>query len=314
MPVDPQAQAVLDAVIASGAPPLEQLSPEAARQNMREATRALGEPVAVAAIEDRQIPGPDSEIPVRIYRPALESAVGKSSAGEPLPVVVFYHGGGWVIGGVDTHDGYCRALANAAPAIVVSVEYRLAPEHPAPAAAEDAWAAADWAARNAEKLGGRSDRVCVAGDSAGGNLAAAAALLLRDRQGPQLHRQVLIYPIVDHDFETDSYRQFADGYYLTRAAMRWFWDNYCPRSEERSRPELSPLRAENLCGLPPTLVLTAECDPLRDEGHHYARRLADAGVPVTYSQYDGMIHGFIRRLDAIDKARDALAEVAEAVR
>lgn len=303
MPLDPQAQQLLQELAEAGLPSINELAPADARQQMMNGVAALGVPQAVNSIEDRTVPGSAGEIPVRIYRPH----------GEQLPVVVYFHGGGWVIGSIATHDGYCRALANAANAIVVSVDYRLAPEHSFPAAAEDSYEATRWVADHVNEIGGRG-ALAVAGDSAGGNLAAVVSLMARDRDGPAISLQVPIYPITDHDFKTASYEDFADDYYLTREAMIWFWDQYCAADTNRSQAYLSPLRAEDLQGLPPAIVITAECDPLRDEGEAYAERLREAGAEVTLSRYDGMIHGFIRRLDRLDQAHDALAQVAAAIK
>ncbi len=304
MPLDPQVEKLLAEMAAAALPPINELSPAEARQQMIDASAALGKPQAVESVEDHTIRGSGGEIPVRIYRPA----------GERLPVVVYFHGGGWVIGSLNTHDGYCRALANAAPAIVVSVDYRLAPEHKFPAAAEDAYDATCWASENAGAIGGRSGPLAVAGDSAGGNLAAAVALMARDRRGPAIGCQALIYPITDGDFDTPSYHNFATGYFLTRDAMIWFWEQYCAAETDRRHAYLSPLRAENLRGLPPALVITAEYDPLRDEGEAFAAQLRAAGTDVRLTRYDGMIHGFARRLNLFDQAQTALDEVADSLR
>jgi len=300
MALDPQVEKLLANIAQANLPALNELSPAAARKQMLDATAVLGEPQPVESVEDCSAPGPSGEIPLRIYRPA----------GEELPVVVYFHGGGWVIGSIDTHDGYCRALANAAKAIVVSVDYRLAPEHRFPAAAEDCFAATQWVNNQLDRLDGRVGSLTVAGDSAGGNLAAVVALMARDRGGADIARQILFYPITDHDFSTASYVDFASDYFLTRAAMIWFWDHYCPEDTDRDHPYLSPLRAENLAGLPKALVVTAAYDPLCDEGEAYAARLRKAGVDVTLARYDGMIHGFIRRFDAFDKAQECLRSTA----
>jgi acetyl esterase len=304
MPLDPQVQKFLTEMAVAPQPPMHELSPAAARQQMIDATAALGQPQAVDSIEDRAVSGSGGEIPVRIYKPA----------GQRLPVIVYYHGGGWVIGNLDTHDGYCRALANAAGAIVVSVDYRLAPEHKYPAAAEDAYVATCWASENASAIGGRSGPLAVGGDSAGGNLAAAVALMARDRRGPAIGCQLLIYPITDGDFDTPSYHDFATEYFLTRDTMIWFWDQYCAADADRRQAYLSPLRAENLRGLPPALVMTAEYDPLRDEGEAYAAQLRAAGSEVRLTRYEGMIHGFARRLNLFDQAQTALDEAADSMR
>ena len=305
MPLDPQARAVLDQMAALGLPPLGSLSPEETRRNMEERQAALPPGEAVASVEDRTIPGPGGDIPIRIYRP---------DGPTPMPVLVFFHGGGWVIGSVNTHDGTARTLANAGECIVVSVDYRLAPEHKFPAAAEDAYAATLWAAQHATSFGGDPERIAVGGDSAGGNLAAVVALMARDRGGPSLVYQLLVYPVTDYGFDTPSYGENAEGYLLTRDSMRWFWGHYLKDEADGADPYASPLRAESLAGLPPALVITAEFDPLRDEGAAYATRLREAGVPVQYSSYEGMIHGFFGMSLMLDKAKQAVREAGDMVK
>ena len=305
MVIDPQVQEFLEELKSLGAPPPETLSPAEARALHAAGAETLGPPEPVAAIEDRTVPGPAGEIPIRIYVP---QGTG------PFPVFVYYHGGGWVLGSIATHDGLCCAIANAARCVVVSVEYRLAPEHTYPAAVDDAYAATSWVVENAGLIGGDSRRVAVGGDSAGGNLAAAVCLMARDRQTFKPLLQVLIYPITDYNLDTTSYLENAEGYLLTRATMKWFWECYLADEEDGCQPHASPLRAEDLGRLPPALVITAEYDPLRDEGEAYAARLRDAGVPVTLTRYDGMIHAFIRRTAIFDKARTAMQQVADALK
>ena len=259
----------------------------------------------VGAVADRALPGPQGPVRVRVYDP--EGSV------RPLPVLVYFHGGGWVYGSLDTHDGVCRALAARTPCVVASVDYRLAPEHRFPAAVEDAWAATAWVAEHAASLGADPGRMAVGGDSAGGNLAAVLALRARDR-GLSLALQLLVYPVTYCDLDRPSYLECASGYGLTRDAMRWFWEHYLGPSGEWSEPEASPLRATDLAGVAPARVLTAEYDPLRDEGEEYARRLAQAGVAVVSSRYDGLIHGFIRMPALIDRTEDGLDECAAALR
>jgi acetyl esterase len=304
MPLDPQARALLDQLAARGDPPVTALTPQEARAQMVQATARLGEPPAIARVEALTVPGPGGAIPVRILAPQ-----GKA----PLPALVYFHGGGWVVGSIDTHDALCRALANAAGVTVVSVDYRLAPEHKFPAAAEDAYAATAWVAAHAAEIGVDPARLAVGGDSAGGNLATVVALMARERGGPRLVYQILIYPITDFNLETASYRENADGYFLTREAMAWYWGHYLANEADGQHPYASPLRASDLRGLPPALVITAEFDPLCDEGEAYAARLAAAGVPVTLTRYDGMIHGFLRRPVQLDRARGALVEAAAAL-
>ena len=302
MPVHPQARALAEQ-IGSGFDVTQHDIAEI-RRTLDEAAR-LGPRPEVAAVKDLEIPGPAGPIPVRVYR---------ASEQEERPVLVYLHGGGWVICSLETHDVTCRQLANAADCVVVSVDYRLAPEHRFPAAPEDCYAALCWSARNAESLGGDPRRLAVGGDSAGGNLSAVVSLMARDRGGPRLCHQLLVYPVTDHAFDTDSYRENAEGPLLTRAAMQGFWGHYLAREEDGRHAYASPLRAQDVAGLPPAHVITAEYDPLRDEGEAYARRLAAAGVPVVQSRYDGMIHGFFGFTDLIDPAREAVEEAARELR
>ena len=304
MSLDPQARAVLDQIAAIGGPPLHELSVREARQSLAAMAEMQGVPEDVAKIEDRTLPSPAGGIPVRIYTPA-----GRGS----LPVLVYFHGGGWVIGSVEGNDVLCRALSNAAGCIVMSVDYRLAPEHPFPAAVDDAYHATLWAAENAAGIGGDSSRIAVGGDSAGGNLAAVVAQIARDHGKPSLKFQLLIYPVTDAACDTPSYSENADEYFLTRDAMAWFWNHYVPNKSDRRNPHASPL-AGNLEGLPPALVITAEYDPLRDEGERYAERLRAAGIPVRLIRYDGMIHGFLNMGAVIDKGRNAVQQSAAALR
>jgi acetyl esterase len=299
MPLDSQAKQLMDQLSASGMPPLEEMGVEGARQAILAMTQMGGDPAAVASVTDRTIPGPAGEIPVRIYTPA-----GKP----PFPVLVYFHGGGWVIGSLESHDGTCRDLANGAGSIVVSVDYRLAPENRFPAAAEDAYAATKWVAENAASIGADAGRVAIGGDSAGGNLTAVVALMARDRGGPRLAFQLLVYPVTDVARDTRSYEENADGYFLTRKAMEWFWGHYLGRPTDGENAYASPLRAASLAGLPPALVITAEFDPLRDEGEAYARRLEEAGVHVRLKRYDGMIHGFFGMGRVLDQGKQAMAE------
>lgn len=303
--LDPNVRALLEAIRARGAPPLETLDPATARQVAMEnmAASALA-PEAVASIEDIRIPGPGGGIPVRIYMP---------NSAAPRPVIVYFHGGGWVLCNLDTHDAVCRAIARRSGATLVSVDYRLAPQHPFPAAVEDAYAATQWVAENAGRLGADPRRMIVAGDSAGGNLATVVCRKSRDAGGPAIAFQALIYPVTDlSSLETESYIEFAEDHQLTRRLMAWFRDHYLPRIEDRVHADASPLLAADLRGLPPALIITAECDPLRDEGEAYATRLKAAGVPVTLTRYRGMIHPFFSLGGAIPQALDAIQQVAGA--
>ncbi|HUZ73162.1 MAG TPA: alpha/beta hydrolase [Stellaceae bacterium] len=308
MPLDSQVQAVIDFVVASGRPPLNMLTPAAARDVAKVMFSVFARPAEdVGAVEDRSLPGPGGAIPIRLYR-----AHGTSRE-EVLPVMVYFHGGGFVIGNLDSHDRVCRALANRAGCAIVAVDYRLAPEHPFPAAVEDAWAAVEGVRAQAGALGIDGRRLAVGGDSAGGNLAAVTALLARDAK-VFLAAQLLVYPVTDLGAESASYREFADGYMLTRDTMQWFSRLYLARQQDMADWRASPLRAADLSGLAPALVLTAGFDPLRDEGKTYADRLAAAGTPVRYRCFDGLIHGFLGMTNAVDAADEAFGECAAALR
>lgn len=262
-------------------------------------------PTPVGRVEDRRIPGPAGEIPVRIYTP---------EGSGPFPLIAFFHGGGFVLCSLETHDELCRAMCRDAGAVVVSVDYRLAPEAKYPAAADDCYAATAWCAAHAAELGADAARLVVAGDSAGGNLAAVTALRARDLGAPRIRHQVLIYPATHCDFDTPSYRENAQGYFLTADAMRWFWAHYLENPAQASEPYACPAHAADLKGLPPATVITAEYDPLRDEGEDYAAQLRAAGVPVVLKRYDGMIHGFVSMGDVFDDARAAQRLIAEQLR
>lgn len=232
---------------------------------------------------DLTIDGPGGDLPLRVYRPH-----GQETA---LPVIVFAHGGGFVFCDLDSHDEFCRSMAAGVGAVVVSVDYRLAPEHPAPAAHDDVLAALRWTAEHAGEYGGDPTRIALAGDSAGGNLAATVAIAVRDGGGPPIAAQILIYPVIDDDFDTESYRRFGTGHYNTTSAMRWYWQNYAPDGTDDVR--LVPTRAATLADLPPAVVITAELDPPCSAGDAYAQRLAGDGVPVRHRRYNGLFHGFL---------------------
>lgn len=307
MPLDPQIQTFLDQLAASGLPPLDALTPREARLHMEAGTLMLGRLPTVGRSEDQSAPGPSGPIRLRLTAP---------SSRDPLPALVYFHGGGWVSGSLFSHEHLCRALTLASGLAVISVDYRLAPEHSFPSAVDDAEAATRWVFEHAADLGLDPARLAVGGDSAGGNLAAVVARRLRDRDsgGPPLAAQLLLYPATDADFDTPSYHANAAGYMLTRAGMMWYWDHYLPDRARRSDPDAAPLRTERLAGLPPAVVVTAEFDPLHDEGEAYARRLADAGVPVRGFSYDGLIHGFLRRYRLLDRGPSAIDEIARALR
>ena len=309
MALDPQVQAVIELVARAGRPAYHTLSPKDARQLFLE-TRPASTPTPpqIGAVRNLVAETAQGAIPLRVYRP---SGVPDSTR---LPAYVYFHGGGWVIGDLETHDVLCRQLTAAAGASVVSVDYRLAPEHKFPAAADDAWAATGWIVAHAAELGLDADRVAVGGDSAGGNLAAVVALMARDAGGPAIRQQVLIYPVTDVMRETRSYADFAEGYMLTRDSMRWFIAHYLRSSHDARDWRVSPLRASSLAGLPPALIVTAGFDPLRDEGEMYAGRLRDAGVMVDYVCYGGMIHGFAGMGKLIDTAHRAVSLIGDTLR
>jgi acetyl esterase len=304
--LDPTVRFLLEAIAAERNPPLESFSPVEARKVAEEAMKLVGgtmEPLR--SIENLRIPGPEGEIPIRIYTPESPA---------PRPALIYFHGGGWVVCSLDTHDVVCSALAHRAGAVVIAVDYRLAPEHKFPAAVNDCYAATDWVAANAEKLGVDPKRISVGGDSAGGNLAAVMSLKSRDENGPAIALQVMVYPVTDlSSFATSSYEKFGEDHYLTKKQMEWFRDHYLRNMDDARDPHASPLLANDLTRLPPALIITAECDPLCDEGAAYAKRLSGAGVPVTYTCYPGMIHPFFSLSGVIPQAFDALQQVADAV-
>lgn len=308
MAVHPEYQALLDmlAMMSADAPPLSQTTPDMSRQSFTGFIAIAGPGPQVALVEDRIIPGQTAPIPVRMYRPDLLATMSGA--------VLYFHGGGWVVGDLESHDGICRALCVGAQVVVISVDYRLAPEHPFPAAVEDCWDATRWVAENAAELGVDANRLVVAGDSAGGNLAAVVALLARDHGAPALALQTLVYPAVDGpDGSWASRVDNAQGYLLTSEQMDWFVDHYVPTTMLRSDWRVAPLRAASHVGVAPAHVITAEFDPLRDEGVAYAQVLHHAGVPVQQSLYDGAIHGFFQ-LQGSELGRRALDEVCDVIR
>ena len=284
VPLHPQVKTLLDGLAAAGGPALDTVPPEQAREMFSQMS-GLEQREEVARVDDRLVPGADGDIPVRVYTPV--AAVGA----EPSGVLLWLHGGGWVIGDLESADATARMLANRSGAVVVSVDYRLAPEHKAPAALEDCLAALVWTVENAELLGVTAAKVAVGGDSAGGNLAALLCHRVRDEFGPQIDFQLLVYPVTDCTLGHPSIEENADGYFLTKAAMVWFVGHYLGETDPKD-PTVSPLYADRCDGLPPALVITAEFDPLRDEGEAYAQRLREAGVVVQQRRFDGQIHGF----------------------
>ena len=300
MPLGQQEQAFIDQLAAGGGRGFHEMEVAEARQAILQLFQ-VENPEPVAKVEDRTIPTPNGDLPIRLYTPEGDG---------PLPVLVFFHGGGWVVGNLESHDATCRTLANAAGCITLAVDYRLAPEHKFPAAPEDCYEATKWAVLNAAALGGDPQRVAVGGDSAGGNLAAAVALMSGDRGAPSLAYQLLLYPVTNHSFDTESCKQNGEDYLLTKDSMVWFWDHYLENDEAGNAPYASPLQAKYVNSPPPGLVITAEFDPLRDEGEAYGKRLQDAGADIKISRYDGTIHGFFSFFH-LDAQKKALAEVAE---
>ena len=305
----PDAQKVCDLIVASGRPPIETLSPSEARKAYLASRQALQpDPEPVAEVVALEAAGPAGPIPLRLYRGQGVPKAGQQAA------LIFFHGGGWVIGDLESHDQVCRALANATPCIVVAVDYRLAPEHKFPAAAEDAIAATQWIGANAGSLGIDAGRLAVGGDSAGGNLAAVVALDARDRGGPRLAHQLLVYPAADMRMSWPSVERHAQQLPLTRAAMDWFIAHYLRNAADRADWRASPLRASSLKGLPPALIVTAGFDPLSDEGEAYAKALRSAGVTVVHEVFDGQIHGFLSMGRIVADSRRAIALGAGALR
>jgi acetyl esterase len=305
----PQASKFLDRLrqLSEAAPPPPgQPSPEQARaSHIASMARVSAPGEEVAEVHELSVPTPQGRVPVRAYRPVRAERSG---------TLLYMHGGGWVVGTLDTFDGVCRALANRCGMTVLSVDYRLAPEHRYPAAIDDCYAVAEWVASGAGAPLVDGGPLVVAGDSAGGNLAAVLAIRARDRDGPLVAAQVLIYPITDVTMNTVSYREFGEGFYLTAAEMSLFWRRYLGPWQGEVRADFSPLHADELAGLAPAFVLTAEYDPLRDEGEAYARRLEQAGVPVRLLRSDGMIHGFLRFTAICDSAEAAFTAIGDYVK
>lgn len=308
MSLDPQAELFLQRLAEANTPPIHEMPVEQARSMV---LPIAGEPERVGGVLSEVVASPAAEIPVRVFTPLLEADELDNTHGAERgrPMLVYFHGGGWVTGSIETHEAVCRRMSNEGRCLVISVDYRLAPEHKFPAAVDDCFAVTRWAHERAEHLGGDPRLMFVGGDSAGGNLAAAVSLRARDESGPPVAGQILIYPITDHSFETDSYRENATGYHLTTDAMRWFWRQYLADDADGAHAWASPLRAGDHSRLPPALVVTVEYDPLRDEGLAYAEALAAAGVPVERIHCPGMVHGFFRRLDTFDRASVLVSEI-----
>jgi acetyl esterase len=309
MPLDPDAQILLDAMIKANRPAFEALTPVQARQQMKEVRVLLKQPVPqVAEVRDLTATGPHGDIPVRLYR---AKAV---TAGAAQPALIFFHGGGWVFGDLETHDNLCRALANSADCTVLSVDYRLAPEHKFPAAVDDSWAVFTWVHANATKLSIDPEKLAIGGDSAGGNLAAVVALLAQRNGGPRIATQMLLYPVTDMAMTTESYKQLAIGYNLTASVMAWFRDLYLKSPAEIVDWRASPILATNLAGLPPAYIAVAGCDPLHDEGVAFAKLLERNNVPVTLRDFSGQMHGFASMSGFLKAADEVIADVGAALR
>jgi acetyl esterase len=304
MPLDPQCRALLDEMEAAGVRPFEELSVREAREAAWGYLAVAGEPQEVASVGHTFVPGPTADLPARVYTPAGDG---------PRGGIVFFHGSGWVVANIEICDAAVRSLANSTGCVVVSVNYQKAPEHPFPVPFDDCYAATEWVYAHAADVGIDPARLAVAGDSAGGNLAAAICLKARDEHGPEIAFQLLVYPALDCDWDRPSAVENAEGYGLQRETMRWFWNHYLADPGDAENPLASPLRAPDLSGLPPAFIATAEFDPLRDDGEAYAERLREAGVDVIVKRYDGMIHGFYWMLGAIDGARGLHEDIAGAV-
>ena len=301
----PQIVNVLELTAKLGLKPIEAMSPEEARRQMEETAKSRkAEPLPVKRVEDRLIPGPAGQMRVRLYWP---------DAAPPVPAIAYYHGGGHVIGSLDTHDLIARNLCHGAAALVCSVDYRMGPEDKFPAAVEDSFAALEWLRAQAAGLRADPARLGVHGDSAGANLAAVVALMARDKGAPDLKLQSLVYPVADYTLSASSYQTFAEGYgLLTRAAMQWFQRHYLRTLDDAADWRASPIKAKSLAGVAPAIVVTAECDVLHDDGQGYAEALKQAGVPVEYREYPGMIHAFFGMVPAVDDAMNAQRAVAAA--
>jgi acetyl esterase len=307
MPLDPQVKRVLALIREAGNPEYWQMTPEQARDwHERRAGILDIKPQPVSNVEDRHIPGPSVRIPVRVYTPR-ESA-------EPFPLLVWLHGGGHVVGSLNSYDAVCRSLSLQADCLVLSVDYRLAPEHKFPAGVQDSFAALSWVMGHAKELGADASRIGIGGDSAGGNLAAVCAILARDASLPLLKQQLLVYPHTAPDEESVSHHEFADGYLLTRRSILWFHGHYRSSEADRQDSRYAPLLCPDLSNLPPALLIVAECDPLRDDGIAYAERLKREGNLVELAQYAGMVHPFFSMGGAVDAGRHAITHAAGALK
>jgi acetyl esterase len=308
MPLDPQIETILGLIKQSGLPEVWQLTPDQAREQYLMRVRKLEVKQSIHRTEDRRIPGPDSDLPIRVYWPR------EAKPGELFPVLLWLHGGGFVIGNLDTHDSVCRMLAEQADCMVVAVDYRLAPEFKFPAAVDDSHAVLCWLASHGSEIGVDAKRIAVGGDSAGGNLAAVLSILARDQGFPPIALQLLIYPCTAPEPETASHHKFAEGYVLSRNSIVWFYKHYLRSQRDANDFRFAPLQTDDLSRLPPAFVLVAGYDPLRDEGVEYSKRLIEAGNRVTLANYEGVVHGFYLMGGAVDAARRAVAQSAAALK
>lgn len=300
MPVDPEILIQLEKGRKAGLLDCTQLSPIEARKEFKKGRKLLSElEIPIYKVEDKVVSIKKRDIPFRIYSPKGDG---------PFPILIYFHGGGWVLGDVDSVDSICRFLSREVNCVVVSVDYRLAPENKFPAAIEDAFDVTEWIFNNAPTLNGDATKIGIGGDSAGGNLAAVVALMGRDKSF-SLCLQLLLYPVVKSDFTTDSYKRYGDGFGLTTAEMKWFWHHYVNNEKERKNPYISPIFADTLEHLPPAIIITAEYDPLRDEGEEYGVLLQKVGVPTFVKRYDGMVHSFFNMSEII-RVQDAMHETA----
>ncbi len=308
MSLDAIVKGLLDEMAASPMPKLWEVSPAQGREMYRMIANTMeSQGISIGKTENVSIPGPATPIQIRIYTPV-------ASGGTALPVLVYFHGGGFVIGDLETHDPLCRALANETGAKVIAVDYRLAPEHKFPAAADDSYAAVKWVETNAASLGVDPNRIAVGGDSAGGNLAAVVCQTAKQKGGPHIVFQLLIYPVTQLHANTESMKSFAEGYFLEKKTMDWFFDQYTTPGTDPNDPRVSPLAAADLSGLPRAYVVTAGFDPLRDEGKAYADKLNRAGVAAVYVDYPSMIHGFFGMSGVLPQARQAITDASAALR
>jgi acetyl esterase len=305
--LDAQVKDFLNLLTQMNVPPLESMTPSEARKSAIEGFKSMNFPTEeVSCVENFRIPGPCCEIRLRVYSP---------SGNKPFPALLYFHGGGWVFNNLDTHDHVCRSLCRGAGCVVISVDYRLAPENKFPAAVVDCYEATRWVSENSEAIKVDPSRIAVGGDSAGANLATAVCLTARDIGKPMISFQLLVCPVTDlSSFDRDSCKRYADGYFLTLSQMKWFKELYVEKPDDVYDPRVSPLLARDLSGLPPSLIITAEFDLLRDEGEKYAQRLQSHGVPAQCSRYNGMIHDFFLLLGLVDRARDAMNEACNALR